>query len=88
MGELFTRSLRAGEAEAFFDVFSAAFLNDSLKSAHEAYGPAFRMEHAHGVFDGDEVIGGAARLEQEITVPGPALPGRCGGRRTGQPAAR
>ncbi|MDA3646488.1 GNAT family N-acetyltransferase [Saccharopolyspora indica] len=74
MGELSARGLRADESEAFFGVFSDAFLNDSLRSAAAGglYGPTFRLERAHGVFDGDVMIGGTGRIEQEITVPGPA----------------
>ncbi|MDA3626761.1 GNAT family N-acetyltransferase [Saccharopolyspora sp. WRP15-2] len=72
MGELSARGLRADEYDDFFGVFSAAFLDDSLAASSEAYEDVFRAEFAHGVFDGDEMIGAAGRLEQEITVPGPA----------------
>ncbi|KAA5828752.1 GNAT family N-acetyltransferase [Saccharopolyspora hirsuta] len=72
MGELSTRRLRTDEYDAFFDVFAAAFLDDSLEAVRSTYGSAFRPELAHGAFDGDELIGCAGQLDQEITVPGPA----------------
>ncbi|MER7015670.1 GNAT family N-acetyltransferase [Saccharopolyspora sp. NPDC000359] len=72
MGELSTRRLRTDEQGDFFDVFAAAFLDDSLEAAREVCSSTFRAELAHGVFDGDELIGCAGRFDQEITVPGPA----------------
>lgn len=71
MGQLSTRTLRSDEYGAFFDVFAAAFLDDALDTARDAYRGAFDPELTHGVFDGDELIGVAGRLELEITVPGP-----------------
>ncbi|QIZ36324.1 GNAT family N-acetyltransferase [Saccharopolyspora sp. ASAGF58] len=71
MADLTTRSLSADDRDLFFDVFTAAFLDDSRDSPIERYRELFDPALAHGTFDGDEAIGVAGRFETGITLPGP-----------------
>jgi predicted acetyltransferase len=71
MADLIARSLSADEYDSFATVFSDAFLEDSRSPVMQRYREIFDPTLANGVFDGDELIGVAGRLEMGITLPGP-----------------
>jgi predicted acetyltransferase len=67
---LTTRTLTEDDFPRFQRVVDAAFLADTHDEDAERYRRIFEPDRAHGVFDGDELIGGGAVQTREMTVPG------------------
>ncbi|WP_158846244.1 GNAT family N-acetyltransferase [Saccharothrix deserti] len=64
------RTLTADDLPEFQRVVNSAFLFDSVEDQLERWRDIFEPERHHGVFDGDELIGGGGIQSREITVPG------------------
>lgn len=64
------RTLSDEDYLPFGQVVSSAFLRDPLASDLERERALFDMSRVHGVFDGDEMIGGAGVLARDVTLPG------------------
>ena len=67
---LVTRTLTAEEIPAVFAVVSRAFLNDAIPERTEVVRQLLEPDRTHGVFDGDELIGGGTMLTRRMTLPG------------------
>lgn len=64
------RTLTHADFDDCFTVFTAAFMNDGLEHTRELFREAFQPELAHGVRDGDQLVGVASRFTPEMTLPG------------------
>ncbi|GAA3438816.1 GNAT family N-acetyltransferase [Kutzneria kofuensis] len=67
---LVTRTLTAEEIPAFIDVVFRAFLDDPAPENVAAETAQLEPHRTHGVFDGDELIGGGTMLTKRMTLPG------------------
>ena len=68
------RTLAEEDYPTFYAVLAAAFLDDPHESDAADERPLFDLDRAHGVFDGEEMIGTAAVLPRDLTVPGGPVP--------------
>lgn len=68
--DLRVRSLTSSDYDAFFSVFIGSFLDDTREAVREPWRKVFDPSGAHGVFDGEEMIGVSAFLRSAITLPG------------------
>lgn len=64
------RTLTAADLPEFQRVVNSSFLFDSVEDQLERWRGLFEPERNHGVFDGDELIGGGGIQSREITLPG------------------
>jgi predicted acetyltransferase len=67
---LVTRTLSAEELPAFIDVVFRAFLEDPAPEKLAAELDLLEPHRTHGVFGGDELIGGGTMLTRRMTLPG------------------
>ncbi|MDR7301024.1 GNAT family N-acetyltransferase [Haloactinomyces albus] len=67
---LTVHSLSHEDFERYYNVFAASFMEDRREHFREQVRDVFDPDRAHGVFDGDELIGVACMLSPEITLPG------------------
>lgn len=67
---LSVHSLTHDDFERYYTVFAASFMEDRREQFREQVRDVFDPDRAHGVFDGDELIGVACMLSPEITLPG------------------
>ncbi|KZB80071.1 GNAT family N-acetyltransferase [Amycolatopsis regifaucium] len=64
------RTLTTDDLPAFAELLASAFLTDLTDGLKHRETLVFEPERAHGVFDGDELIGTGELLTRKITVPG------------------
>lgn len=67
---LTVHSLTHEDFDRYYAVFAASFMEDHSEHFREQVRNVFDPDRAHGVFDGDELIGVACLLSPEITLPG------------------
>ncbi|MBP2319809.1 putative acetyltransferase [Kibdelosporangium banguiense] len=70
MSELTVRNVTEDEFTDVLTLFMSAFLNEIADHDHDWFRNEFDPARMHGVFDGDELIGTAAILTRNMTVPG------------------
>ncbi|MFC6090736.1 GNAT family N-acetyltransferase [Saccharothrix lopnurensis] len=64
------RTLTLDDLPVFQRLVDASFLGDTPDDGAERYRDLFEPDRSHGVFEGDELIGGGGVQTREITVPG------------------
>ena len=67
---LVARTLTAEEIPALCTVVSRAFQHDATPERNEVVRRQMEPGRTHGVFDGDELIGGGTMLVRRMTLPG------------------
>ncbi|MFC0434616.1 GNAT family N-acetyltransferase [Kutzneria buriramensis] len=67
---LVARTLTAEEIPALCTVVSRAFQHDATPERNEVVRQLMEPGRTHGVFDGDELIGGGTMLARRMTLPG------------------
>src|SRR5438046_153066 len=67
---LVARTLTAEEIPALCTVVFRAFNNDATPERIESIRELCEPDRTHGVFDGDELIGGGVMLNRQMTLPG------------------
>jgi predicted acetyltransferase len=67
---LAARTLTAEEVPALIHVVDRAFLKDSDPARTESIRQLMEPTRTHGVFDGDELIGGGTMQDRRMTLPG------------------
>ncbi|PRY36293.1 GNAT family N-acetyltransferase [Umezawaea tangerina] len=68
------RTLTDEDYPEFGRVVEEAFLADPDDSDHDLERPLFDLGRVHGMFDGAEMVGSAAVVGREMTVPGGPVP--------------
>lgn len=64
------RTLTPADLPDFQRLVDAAFLSDTREDELDRYRDVFEPERTHGVFDGEELIGGGGVQTRDMTVPG------------------
>jgi predicted acetyltransferase len=73
VSELTVRTVTADDLRVVMSIFQSAFLTDIGAKDEEWFGNEFEPDRFHGVYDGDEMIGTAAVLTRNMTLPGVGL---------------